>query len=167
MTKTACRFTFAALLLTGALHATADEATYSSRSLTVETALKAAQAALKACRDQGYNVSVAVVDKSGIVQVVLRDRLAGSHTPDTATGKAWTAVSFRSNTSELIDFTASGKPENGIRHLPRVVMVGGGMIVQAAGEMVAGIGVSGAPSGTEDEKCAKAGIAAIQDSLDF
>jgi uncharacterized protein GlcG (DUF336 family) len=167
MMKTARTFTFAILLLTAALNATADEATFSSRSLTVETALKAAHAALNACRDAAFNVSVAVVDKSGIVQVVLRDRLAGSHTPDTATGKAWTAVSFRSNTSELIDFTASGRPENGIRHLPRVVMVGGGMIVQAAGEMVAGIGVSGAPSGAEDEKCAKAGIAAIQDSLDF
>jgi hypothetical protein len=31
----------------------------------------------------------------------------------------------------------------------------------------AAIGVSGAPLGTNDESCAKAGIAAIRDKLDF
>jgi uncharacterized protein GlcG (DUF336 family) len=165
MMKTARTLT--ALLLTAALPAASDEATFSSRSLTPETALKAAQAALKACRDAGFNVSVALVDKSGIVQVVLRDRLAGSHTPDTATGKAWTAVSFRANTSELVEPTQPDKPSAGIRQLPRVTIVGGGMIVQAAGEMVAGIGVSGTPVPDEDDKCARAGIAAIQESLDF
>ena len=29
----------------------------------------------------------------------LRDRFAGAHTVPTATGKAWTAVSFRTDTS--------------------------------------------------------------------
>jgi hypothetical protein len=63
-------------------------ATFTTKSLTPENALKAAQAALKKCRDDGYQVAVAVVDRSGVVQVVLRDRFAGPHTPDTAAGKA-------------------------------------------------------------------------------
>jgi len=41
-----------------------------------------------------------LVDRSGLVQVVLRDRYAGAHSPDTATNKAWTAVSFRTNTAD-------------------------------------------------------------------
>jgi uncharacterized protein GlcG (DUF336 family) len=144
-----------------------DTATYATRNLTVETALKAAQAALKKCRDSGWQVAVAVTDRSGVVQVVLRDRYAGPHTPRTAGGKAWTAVSFRSNTGALVDLTQPGKAQSGVRNLPHVVVLGGGVIIEGGGQMLGAIGVSGAPGGDADEACAKAGIAAIQESLEF
>jgi uncharacterized protein GlcG (DUF336 family) len=144
-----------------------EAATYATRNLTVDTALKAAQAALKKCRDSGWQAAVAVVDRSGVVQVVLRDRYAGPHTPRTASGKAWTAVSFRSNTSALVELTQPGKPQSGLRSLPRVVILGGGMIIEGGGQMLGAIGVSGAPGGEADDVCAKAGIAAIQESLEF
>ena len=57
--------------------------------------------------------------------------------------------------------------QSGIRNRPRVVVVAGGMIIEGAGSLLGGIGVSGAPGGDRDDICAKAGIAAIQDSLDF
>ena len=147
--------------------AAAQDATYNIRTLTPETALKAAQAALKSCRDGGYQVAVAVVDRSGLAQVMLRDRYAGAHTPKTAIGKAWTAVSFRTNTTAMAEMTQSGKPASGIRDLPNVVMLGGGMLVEGGGAILGGIGVSGAPSGEADDKCAKAGIAAIRDALEL
>jgi uncharacterized protein GlcG (DUF336 family) len=81
--------------------ALAESATFTTKSLTPETALKAAHAALTKCRDSGYQVSVAVVDRSGITQVLLRDRFAGPHTLDVATNKAWSAASFRTNTADL------------------------------------------------------------------
>jgi len=147
--------------------AAAQEATYNIRTLTPETALKAAQAALKSCRDGGYQVAVAVVDRSGLAQVMLRDRFAGAHTPKTAIGKAWTAVSFRSSTTGLAEISQPGKPSSGIRNLPNVVMLGGGMLVEGGGAILGGIGVSGAPSGEADDKCARAGIDAIKDALEF
>ena len=143
------------------------EATYSVRNLTVDTALKAAQAALKKCRDSGWQAAVAVVDRGGVVQVMLRDRFAGPHTPRTAGGKAWTAVSFRTNTTELVELTQPGKPQSGLRQLPDVVILGGGVLIEAGGQLVGAIGVSGAPGGEADDACARAGIAAIQDSLEF
>lgn len=147
--------------------AAAQEATYNIRTLTPESALKAAQAALKSCRDSGYQVAVAVVDRSGLTQVMLRDRYAGAHTPKTAIGKAWTAVSFRTSTTDMARETQAGKPASGIRNLPHVVMVGGGLLIEGGGSIIGGIGVSGAPGGDLDDVCAKAGIAAIKDALEL
>jgi len=145
----------------------AQDATYSVRLMTPETALKAAQAALKSCRDSGYQVAVAVVDRGGVAQVLLRDRFAGPHTPRMAIDKAWTAVSFRTNTTDLARVTAPGQPQSGVRHRPRVVTVGGGLMIEGGGAILGGIGVSGAPGGEADDTCAKAGIAAIKESIEF
>jgi uncharacterized protein GlcG (DUF336 family) len=153
--------------LAGALSVSAQDATHTVRLLTPETALKAAQAALGRCRANGFQVAVAVVDRMGVVQVLLRDRFAGPHTPETATGKAWTAVSFRTNTTALADATQAGRPQSGIRNRPGVVAVGGGLMIEAGGSILGGIGVSGAPGGKEDDVCAAAGIAAVKDSLEL
>ena len=157
----------AALGLCAAAGAPAQDATFNMRVLTPETALKAAQAALARCRANGFQVAVAVVDRMGVVQVLLRDRFAGPHTPETATGKAWTAVSFRTNTTALADATQAGRPQSGIRNRPGVVAVGGGLMIEAGGSILGGIGISGAPGGKEDDTCAAAGIAAIKDSLEL
>ena len=63
--------------------------------------------------------------------------------------------------------TQPGMPQAGLRDLAGAVILGGGMVVQAAGTLVGAIGVSGAPGGDADDACAKAGISAIQDKLDF
>ena len=147
--------------------ALAADATYSVKVLTPETALKAAQAALKSCRDRGYQATVAVVDRMGVVQVLLRDRFAGPHTTDMATAKAYTAASFRTNTSELAEATQPGKPASGIRNRPGIAAVGGGMMIEAGGSLLGAIGVSGAPGGREDDACAAAGIAAIREEIEL
>jgi uncharacterized protein GlcG (DUF336 family) len=163
------RFT---ILVAAALAASAgvqaqERGTYTVRHLLPETAMKATRAALEDCRKRGYQVSVAVVDRSGVAQAMLRDRFAGPHTPSTAIGKGWTAVSFRTNTLEFAGETQGGKASSGIRQLPNVVAVGGGVLIEAGGSIVGAIGVSGAPSGEADELCAKAGIAAIRDDIEL
>jgi uncharacterized protein GlcG (DUF336 family) len=157
----------AALSLAAAGASLAADATYTVKLLTPETALKAAQAALARCRASGYQVTVAVTDRMGVVQVLLRDRYAGAHTPDMASAKAYTAVSFRTNTTELAEATQAGRPQSGIRHRPGVAAVGGGMMIEAGGSLVGAIGVSGGPGARDDDACAAAGIAAIRDELDL
>jgi uncharacterized protein GlcG (DUF336 family) len=144
----------------------AQDATVTYKSLSPELALEAAKAAMAECRTRGYQVAVAVVDRFGAPQAMLRDRFAGAHTPPTATGKAWTAVSFRSSTNDL-NVSTQTPAMQGLRHLPNVVVIGGGLMIEAGGSLLGGIGVSGAPGGDADEACAKAGIAAITDKLDF
>ena len=145
----------------------ADPATFTVKQLTPETALKAAQAALATCRKNGHQVAVAVVDRGGLTQVLLRDRFAGPHTVDMALAKAYTAASFRTGTGELAQATQPGSPQSGIRHLPRVATVSGGLTIDAGGSLAGAIGVSGAPGGAEDDACARAGIAAVRDDLDM
>jgi uncharacterized protein GlcG (DUF336 family) len=147
--------------------ARAEDATYSVRVLTPETALKAARAALASCRASGFQAAVAVVDRMGVVQVLLRDRFAGPHTVDMAAAKAYTAVSFRTSTRELAAATQPGKPQSGVRGRPGVAAVPGGLMIEAGGSLVGGIGVSGAPGGPEDEKCAAGGIESIRDDLEL
>lgn len=147
--------------------ATAQEALVTYKTLSPELAQELARATLESCRAQGYQVAVAVVDRFGQTQVMLRDRFAGPHTPTTATGKAWTAVSFRTNTTDLLPLTAPGQPQAGLRQLPNVVVLGGGMLIESGGATVGAVGVSGAPGGAEDDRCAKAGLDAVRDKLDF
>ena len=149
-----------------ALPAGAQKLTASFPSLTTDAALKAAQAALARCRTAGFQVAVAVVDRMGVTQVMLRDRFAGPHTPDMAIAKGWTAVSFRTNTTDLAAATQSGT-QSGVRHRPGVAAVGGGLMIEAGGSLLGAIGVSGAPLGRDDDVCAAAGIAAIKDSLEL
>jgi len=145
----------------------AEAPTFTVKMLTTETAIKAAQAALAKCRKDGFQAAVAVVDRAGVVQVVLRDRYAGPHTPDTAVAKAWTAASFKQATSVLAVETQAGKSMSGIRQLPRVAAIGGGLPINGGGDFLGAIGVSGAPGGEADDACANAGIKAIADDIEF
>ena len=137
------------------------------RSLTPEAALRAARAALDRCARQGYQVAVTVSDRAGHPLVMLRDRFAGPHTPQVAEDKAYTALTFKTDTLALARLTQAGQEASGIRHVARVVAIGGGRGVQAGGNTVGAIGVSGAPGGDADDVCAKAGIAAIADDLEL
>ena len=136
--------------------AAAQEALVSYKSLSPELALDLARATLADCQKRGFQVTVAVVD-----------RFAGPHTVTTASGKAWTAASFRTSTTELNAISQPGMMQAGIRNLPGAVIIGGGLTVEAGGSLLGAIGVSGAPGGDADEACAKAGIDAVRDRLDF
>ena len=156
---------FVLLLLSAPV--SAQDALVSYKSLSPEVALDLARAALASCRERGFQVAVAVVDRFGVTQVLLRDRFAGAPTVATATGKAWTAASFRISTGELAAMTQPGTPQAGIRALPGVVALGGGLMVEAGGSILGGVGISGAPGGEADETCAKAGIEAVRDKIEF
>ncbi|MEJ2407727.1 MAG: heme-binding protein [Candidatus Thiodiazotropha sp.] len=142
------------------------------RSLSLEFADKAVWAALKDCRDKGYSVAVALVDRGGNLQSLLRDRLAGPHTVETAIRKAWTANSFRQSTADLAAMLQEGRIPNQVQNNPGALLVGGGLQVVTQGETVGAIGVSGAPPGKSerdsiDGACAQAGIDAIWEAMEM
>ena len=131
--------------------------------LTVEAAEKMARAALDACRKEGIQIGVTVVDRSGDPMAVLRDTLAPRITLEISKQKANTAVNFNAATSSMENrFTqpfSVGKVEG-------LVFSAGGLPIEAAGNIIGAIGISGAATGAQDEACAKAGIQAIQFELE-
>ena len=143
------------------------DSTFSLTSLTPDVALKLATAARQSCNEQGYQVAVAVVDRSGLLQAFIRDRFATPHTVEVAERKAWTALSFRIPTSEMEEATNHETNMMGIRHASQALMVGGGLPIEAGGSLLGGIGISGAPGGDLDEACATDGLLTIEDDLLF
>lgn len=134
------------------------------KRMSMETALRIAQAAIKECRKQGVQVAVTVVDRGGRNQVVLRDVLAPDVTLPISHQKAYTAMSFNSATSAL---EGRFKSPFSVGKVDGLVMSAGGVPVQIGGSILGGVGVSGAPSGETDEKCARAGVAEVAGDLEL
>ena len=140
-----------------------DSSVVEVRAVNPAIALRVSQAAMESCRAGGYQIGVIVTDRFGIPQVYLRDRFAGLHVLETATRKAWTAVTFRTNTADIAALTEAGEELSGLRHLEKIMPVGGGLpVLDGDGSLVAGCGVSWAPGGTLVEACAAAGISDVE-----
>lgn len=134
----------------------------STKRLSMQTAHTLAQAALDACREQGIQIGVTVVDREGNVQVALRDTIAAPITVPISKGKAYTAAMFNAATSALADTATTP-----IGRVPGLIMSAGGLPIQVGGSLLGAVGVSGAPSGETDEQCAQAGIDAVSDDLEM
>ncbi len=141
-----------------------DPAIVPIKRLSMEMAQQIAVSAIEQCRKEGVQVAVTVVDRGGHPQAVLRDVLAMDLTLTISRQKAYTALSFNSPTSALEDrFTTPFS----VPKIDGLVVSAGGLPITAGGTILGGVGVSGAPSGTTDEKCAQAGIDAVSADLEM
>ena len=139
-----------------------DEMVVNIKRLSMETTQTMAMAAIEACREQGINVGVTVVDRNGIPQVMLRDTLAAHLTIEISKRKAYTAANFNAATSTLED-----RANTAVGRFDDLIMSAGGLPINVGGFIYGGIGVSGAPSGETDEVCAQAGLDAVADDLEM
>lgn len=132
------------------------------KRMSLDTAMTVAKATVDACREEGIQVGVTVVDRDGVPQAVLRDTIAPTITLPISEGKAYAAVMFGVPTSELGE-----RANTPIGRVPGVVMSAGGVPIQVAGSLLGGVGVSGAPSGETDQACAQAGVDAVMTDLEM
>ena len=138
--------------------------TVNIKRLSLDTAMRIGKAAIDKCRKEGVSATVTVVDRGGHAQVVLRDTLAMDVSIPVSMKKAYTAMEFNSPTSALQD---RFKGAYDVPKIDSLLVSAGGIPINVAGNIMGGIGVSGAPSGLTDEACAKAGLAAVQDDLEM
>lgn len=159
---TLASLTLAAMAASTNLNAEEAPTFVSLKRLSLETAQKVAQGAIEACRKQGIQIGVTVVDRDGTTQVALRDTIAAPITVPISRQKAFTAVNFNAPTSALGD-----RANTPIGRFDGIVMSAGGLPIQAGGQLLGGVGVSGAPAGETDEGCAQAGIDQVIDDLEM
>lgn len=143
----------------------ADSDVLESRLMTLKLATDIAAAAVKSCRDAGYQVSAVVVDRSGAAQVVMRDVYASRFTVEIAERKANAVVLSGVSSSEFRVNRADIVSE--MNEVDGILVLDGAVPVRAAGTLLGAVGVSGAPGGDKDEACARAAVASVQERLEF
>lgn len=130
--------------------------------LTLEQAVKIIQGAQQKATDLGVNVTIAVVDAGGHLVALHRMDGAAFPTAEIAPGKAFTAVSFKSESAQLMQrlgqvaFFASGPQLAG----GRLTLLPGGIPIREGDQVIGAVGVAGA-TGEQDVECARAGLAAL------
>ena len=155
------RLIFVPILMSINAMATAEELPREA-TLPLSLASKAAAAAVEKCKQDGYRVSASVVDRAGVLRVLMRGDGAGPHTTDSSSKKAYTAASLRRPTSELAELINKMPTLQALREMnDRILILGGGLPIEIGGEVVGGIGVGGAPGAHLDDACAQAGLDSI------
>jgi len=152
-----------AALLTSPVQA--ESAVLNSRLMTLGIAGEIAGAAVKSCADSGYQVSAVVVDRSGVVQVVMRDVFASRFTIEIARRKANATILSGTSTSSFRKNRGDIRAE--LNEIDGILVLDGAVPIRAAGVLLGAVGVSGAPGGDKDEACAMAGIDSVQEQLEF
>lgn len=151
---------YLALLALAGLGAQAQ--TLDTAVLDTDTAQRLVTAGLNQCARDGYHVTVAMVDRSGVLKALARHEQAGPHTVESARKKAFTAASMGVVTAELANHIADKPALFGLREMhPDLLILGGGVPVRVKEQLVGGIGIGGAPGGHLDQACAEAALNAV------
>ncbi len=135
------------------------------KTIGLELARDIASESVKACRKLGYQVSAVVVDRNGLLQAALRDDLATRFTLQIAEEKANSVILSGINSGEFRKARDDIRPE--LNHMRGIIIMQGGLPIEIAGSKIGAIGVSGAPGGHLDERCAQQALDTLSDRIDF
>ncbi|HEY3640223.1 MAG TPA: heme-binding protein [Xanthobacteraceae bacterium] len=139
--------------------------TETHKVLTADLAVEAAQAAIAACKAQGYAVSVVIADRTGMPKlVIVRDGPRGVG-PEVARRKAYTAAVLRVSTGDFTKRVATPGAFNPGMYDKELSTGEGGVPIKVGDDTIGGIATAGAPGGDKDEACAIAGLNKIKDQL--
>lgn len=131
-----------------------------ARAPSIAMALKIAQTIAEQCKQ--YPLGIAVVNSKGApILVYIPDGSQPFHAY-TAIRKAYTAVTYKVPTSELIQKTQQDPAFAAqIKADPNQIAFKGGIPLKAGTEVIGAIGVSGAEPGSHDEECGLKGLEAV------
>lgn len=143
----------------------ANEGLPSKKFLPLELARQAATRAIDQCTADGFSVVVEVLDREGIPIVLMRGDDAKPHLLASVRRKAFTALTFRMPSGELGPFIEKHPSAAPLKDLDNITTLGGGIPIKVGKDVVASIGVAGAPGGEFDVHCAQVAIESIASRL--
>lgn len=135
------------------------------KSIGMELARDIANAAVMACREEGYHVSAVVVDRYGLMRAALRDDLAARFTLEIAQRKANMAVMAWTDSGQFRDARTDIRQE--LNHIDGLIVMDGGVKIVAGGYNIGAVGVSGAPGGDKDAACAQKALTKLNERIEF
>ncbi len=146
---------------------TGEKGVVTTHALSLDLAEKIARGAVDACRKMGYHTTITVLDASGALKAFLRDDMTGPHTISLSKDKAYTAITLANRFATSGTFATARNSTLGspMTNIQGVVGVAGGVPIKFHGEVIGGIGSSGAVGGDKDELCSQAGIDAAAREL--
>lgn len=167
MTRLASTPVFASLLALSLLAPAGAnaQAVRTERNISLDLANQIAAATVASCTTAGYAVTATVVDRAGTVRAVQRADNAGPHTLGASLQKAFTSASAKSNTLAMMEGAQKNPAAANLVNIPGFLLLGGGVPVRVANEVIGAVGVGGAPGGHLDEQCAVAGLDKVKDLL--
>ena len=118
-------------------------------------ALKLAEQARLEAQKLDKNVSVAVLNSSGVTLLLVKGDNVGPHNTEASRRKAYTALSTKTPTFDLMQKAAGDSTAQNLNTLPELLLLGGGVPIWKDGSLVGSIGVSGAGGGENDHNVAK------------
>jgi len=155
----------AAAALAAAVPLTAQAQILTERNISLQLALSIANAAMAACKADGYDVTAAVVDRAGDLKVLLRADTANPHNADLARRKAYTSRTFKVPSMDVAKRTNGPTDLSGQRFLVDIIPLGGGVPINVGNDTIGALGISGSPTQEADEKCANAALQSVAAQL--
>ncbi|MGV9004264.1 GlcG/HbpS family heme-binding protein [Flavobacterium sp.] len=126
-----------------------------SEDLNQMGALKLAEQASLEAKKFEKNVSVAILNSSGVILLLLKGDSVGPHNTEASRRKAYTALSTKTPSLELMYKAATDLAAQNLNALPELLLLGGGVPLWKDGKLVGSIGVSGAGGGENDHNVAQ------------
>lgn len=111
--------------------------TEKSSSLNQMGALKLAEQASLQAQKIDKNVSIAVLNSSGVTLLLLKADNVGPHNTEASRRKAFTSLSTKTPSLQLMQNAASSESAKNLNTLPELLLLGGGVPVWKNGELIA------------------------------
>ncbi len=126
-------------------------------NLTLDAAYILTHRAMEKAIELDKNVSIAVLDTSGNIILIIRGDNVGIHNTEAARRKAYTALSTKTPTLELLQKANNNPLIKNLNTLPELLLLSGGSPIWYKGTIVGSIGVAGGGSPENDDLIAKSG----------
>ena len=120
-------------------------------NLTLEAAMELQKQATQIASKWDKNVSVAILDASGTPILITRGAGVGPHNTEAARRKAFTALSTKTPTLELMRNAAKSEDAKNLNTLPELLLLSGGAPIYYKNEVIGSIGVAGGGSAENDD----------------
>ena len=109
-------------------------------------------------QEMNKNVSVAILDAAGVTILLVKNDSVGVHNTEAFRRKAYTALSTKTTTLQLMHNAADNKDAHNLNTLPELLLLGGGVPIWYKENLIGAIDVSGGGNGENDDNIAKQAI---------